>query len=140
MKNIRWTAVALLCACVAFVCVGCGPKGPKKVEISGMVTVDGEPVGKGSIRFKPADGQGPTDGGRIVDGKFTAEVTTGEKILVVDGSKVVGQFEADPVLNPGVMSDQLEMYPGMPFKQEKKITVEKKGQTFEIDYVTDEAN
>lgn len=139
MKNIRLTAVALLCACVAFAFVGCGQKGPKKVKISGVITVDGETVDKGSVRFKPADGEGPTDGAKIADGKFEAEVTTGEKILVVDGSKVVGQFEADPVLNPGVMSDQLEMYPGMPFKQEKKITVEKKGQTFEIDYVTDEA-
>lgn len=139
MKNIRLTAVALLCACVAFAFVGCGQKGPKKVKISGVITVDGETVDKGSVRFKPADGQGPTDGATIADGKFEAEVTTGEKILVVDGSKVVGQIEADPLLNPGVMSDQLEMYPGMPFKQEKKITVEKKGQTFEIDYVTDEA-
>lgn len=139
MKNIRLTAVALLCACVAFAFVGCGQKGPKKVSISGTITVDGEPVDKGSVRFKPADGQGPTDGAQIVDGKFEAEVTTGEKILVVDGSKVVGQFEPDPTLNPGVMADQLEMYPGMPFKQEKKITVEKKGQTFDIDYVTEEA-
>lgn len=139
MKNIRWTAIALLCACVACACVGCGQKGPKKVQIRGVVTVDGEPVDKGSVRFKPADGVGPTDGGRIIDGKFEAEVTTGEKILIVDGSKVVGQIEADPVLNPGQMSDELEMYPGMPFKQEKRITVEKKGQTFDIDYVTADA-
>ncbi|MBQ2789436.1 MAG: formylglycine-generating enzyme family protein [Thermoguttaceae bacterium] len=111
----------------------------KKVSISGVVTVDGEPVDKGSIRFKPADGQGPTDDAQIVDGKFEAEVSTGEKILVVDGVKVDGQYEPDPTFNPGLCADKLEMYPGMPFKQEKKISVKKKGQIFEIDYVTAEA-
>ncbi|MBQ9126330.1 MAG: hypothetical protein IJY15_01060, partial [Thermoguttaceae bacterium] len=74
----------------------------------------------------------------ITDGKFEAEVTTGEKILVVDGSKVVGQFEPDPTLNPGVMADKVESMDLSVFKQEKTITVEKKGQTFEIDYSTEE--
>ena len=84
MKNIRLTAVALLCACVAFAFVGCGQKGPKKVSISGTIMVDGEPVDKGSVRFKPADGQGPTDGATIVDGKFEAGKSVGWTLPVFE--------------------------------------------------------
>ncbi|MBR5244001.1 MAG: hypothetical protein IKW13_07190, partial [Thermoguttaceae bacterium] len=125
-----------LCVC-AFVLVGCGPKGPKKVAVSGTITVDGEPIDVGAVKFDSLDG-GMSDGCKIKDGKFECEMTTGEKkVVVTAASKVVGQFEPDPVLNPGVMADQVESMDLTVFKQEQKITVEKKGQTFEINYTTD---
>ncbi len=137
-KKILVSALAL-CVC-AFVCVGCGPKGPKKVKVSGTITVDGEAIDVGAVKFDAVDGVGMSDGCRIKDGKFECEMTTGEKkVTVTAASKVVGQFEADPVLNPGVMADKLESFDLTVFKQEKKITVEKKGQTFEIDYSTEDA-
>lgn len=134
-KKIFVSALAL-CVC-AFVLVGCGPKGPKKVAVSGTITVDGEPIDVGAVKFDSLDG-GMSDGCKIKDGKFECEMTTGEKkVVVTAASKVVGQFEPDPVLNPGVMADQVESMDLTVFKQEQKITVEKKGQTFEINYTTD---
>lgn len=134
-KKIFVSALAL-CVC-AFVLVGCGPKGPKKVAVSGTITVDGEPIDVGAVKFDSLDG-GMSDGCKIKDGKFECEMTTGEKkVTVTAASKVVGQFEPDPVLNPGVMADQVESFDLSVFKQEQKITVEKKGQTFEINYTTD---
>lgn len=135
-KKIFVSALAL-CVC-AFVLVGCGPKGPKKVAVSGTITVDGEPIDVGAVKFDAVDGQGMSDGCKIKDGKFECEMTTGEKkVTVTAASKVVGQFEPDPVLNPGVTADKLESLDLTIFKQEKTITVEKKGQTFEIDYSTE---
>lgn len=132
MNRKIFTAALVLCV-GAFFFVGCD-KGPKKVEITGTVTVDGEPVGKGTIQFDSTDGVGGSDGAAINDGKFTCQLTTGEKKVKVNGSKVVGQFEADPVLNPGKMSDQLEDYEGFPFHQEKTVVIEKKGQVVDLDY------
>ncbi len=134
-KKIFVSALAL-CVC-AFVFVGCD-KGPKKVAVSGTITVDGEPIDVGAVKFDAVDGVGMSDGCKIKDGKFECEMTTGEKkVTVTAASKVVGQFEADPVLNPGVMSDKVESMDLSVFAQEKTITVEKKGQTFEIDYSTE---
>lgn len=135
MKKTIIAAALTLCVC-ALILNGCGPKGPKRVEISGKVTVDGEPVGKGTIKFDPVDGQGSSDGGAINDGAFICEVTTGEKKVTVNGSKVVGKFEYDPMANPGKMADKVEDYPGLPFKEEKTVTVQKKGDTFDLDYST----
>jgi hypothetical protein len=89
------------------------------------------------VKFDSLDG-GMSDGCKIKDGKFECEMTTGEKkVTVTAASKVVGQFEPDPTLNPGVMADKVESMDLSVFAQEKTITVEKKGQTFDIDYSTE---
>ena len=132
MKNKFFLVLSILALC-SIVIVGCN-RGPKKVQITGTVKVADELVDTGSITFDPADGQGPSDGARITDGAFTAEVTPGEKIVKVNGSKVVGQFEADPLANPGVMSNKYEDFPPKVFKEEIKVTIEKKGQVVDIQY------
>lgn len=130
-KKIFVSALAL-CVC-AFVFVGCD-KGPKKVAVSGTITVDGETIDTGAVKFDATDGQGMSDGCAIKDGKFECEMTTGEKkVTVTAASKIVGQYAPDP-LYPDRMSDKTESMDLSVFKQEKTITVEKKGQTFDIDY------
>jgi hypothetical protein len=50
---------------------GCGSSGPERAEVSGIVTLDGQPVKEGSINFFPTDGnKGPEAGGEIKDGKY----------------------------------------------------------------------
>ena len=96
-----------------------------------------ETVDSGSITFDPADGQGPSDGARIENGKFEADVTTGEKLVKVNGTKIVGQFEADPLANPGVMSNKYEDFPAKVLQEEIRVTIEKKDQVVEIKYSGD---
>ncbi|MDD3470584.1 MAG: hypothetical protein PHE53_11500 [Thermoguttaceae bacterium] len=80
---------------------GCG-NGVNKVPISGTIKIGDEFPDAGVIQFDPADGAGPSDGAQIEPGgKFTAEVTAGEKIVRVRAAKWVGEFVPDPVLNPG---------------------------------------
>jgi len=130
MRNKVIIASLALCVC-AILITGC-PKSVKKVMISGTVTVAGEPVEVGAIMFKE-EGK-PSEGATIKDGKFECEVQTGTKKVVVEGARIVGQFEPDPLLRPGVMTDKTESYPEKTFLEEKTITVSKKGETFDIDY------
>jgi hypothetical protein len=135
MKSKLFAILAIL-SLVSVVAIGCD-KGPKKVPITGTVMVGDELVETGSITFDPADGQGPSDGARILNGQFEAEVTTGEKRVKAYGSKVVGQVEMDPVLNPGVMSNKYEDFPAKVFQEEVKVKIEKKNQVVEIKFSGD---
>jgi hypothetical protein len=74
-------------------------------SLEGMVTYNGEPVEKGSVSFRSADGTGPGFGAQIVDGKYTAhKVWLGKHIALVRGVKAklapqsteeaIRQFEA----------------------------------------------
>ncbi|MCF0234412.1 MAG: hypothetical protein HUK22_05465 [Thermoguttaceae bacterium] len=137
MQNKRILAVLALCICACVAVAGCD-KGPKRVQISGTISGAGEKVQTGMIQFIPVDGQGPTDGTAIKeDGSFTAEVTTGEKIVNAYGGKIVGEIEADPVMNPGKMSPKVEDFDANVFKEEVKINVTKKGETFNIEFSGD---
>lgn len=62
----QWLAVAVAVTCLT----GCGQDGPKRYEISGTVTFQGQPVPEGNISFEPVDGE--TGGGYafIRDGKY----------------------------------------------------------------------
>lgn len=55
--------------------IGCGkPSGLDKVVVSGQVTLDGQPISNGEIRFIPSAGTiGPVSGGPIKDGVYTAK-------------------------------------------------------------------
>ena len=67
---------SLLVASLALVCaVGCGASsGLDKVVVSGTVTLDGQPIPNGEIRFIPAPGTtGPVSGGPIKDGAYVAK-------------------------------------------------------------------
>lgn len=63
---------------------GCGgPAGPARTPVTGTVTLDGQPLKQGEIRFDPVDGKGPSDGAPIKDGAFTIQATAGEKKVVI---------------------------------------------------------
>src|SRR5262249_31875677 len=73
MRTRSFAGAAGLLAAVLFV-VGCG--GSKTGEVTGAGTIDGQtpPVGS-SITFIPTDGNGPSAGGTLQDGKYTAPVS-----------------------------------------------------------------
>ena len=69
---------------------GCGPES-KVAQISGNVSVDGQPVKKGSIAFVPSGGQGPSGGGEIIDGKYKTEAALGNCKVEIRVPKSVGK-------------------------------------------------
>jgi hypothetical protein len=81
----------ILLACIA----GCGRSGGL-AQISGAVSYDGQPVKKGTITFAPADGNGPTAAAAIADGRYTLKVSPGQKLVRIEGYKVLGQRHYSP--------------------------------------------
>ncbi len=63
----------------------------KHGTVTGTVSVDGQPLKSGNIRFDPADGRTHTADAMILDGKFSAKVPPGEKRVSISAQKVVGK-------------------------------------------------
>jgi hypothetical protein len=63
----------------------------KHGTVTGKVSLDGQPIKSGNIRFDPADGRTATADAMIADGKFSATVPPGEKRVSISAQKVVGK-------------------------------------------------
>ena len=77
----------LLTAFMIGILVGCGgapDDGPPRVDVSGVITLDGQPIAKAGIFFQPKDG-GPGVGCAIQDGLFSTDSGKG----AVAGPQVV---------------------------------------------------
>lgn len=74
----RWLGGWLACAAAAAL-MGCGPGGARRdaLPISGLVTLDGQPLKSGYIVFEPKDGQPTQSGGMISDGVFNVPAEHG---------------------------------------------------------------
>ena len=89
-NNVVLISFVFLAILVVGNTAGCRAKKLITVTVTGKVTVDGEPIEKGSIMFMAEDGQTATGGGAILNGTYTAEVPPGKKRVLVSGGKVVG--------------------------------------------------
>jgi hypothetical protein len=78
-------ALALIPAC---------SDGPPRGTVLGKVTLDGQPVESGAIRFAAVDGLSPTAGAQIKDGAFQAEVPIGDVRIEITAPKKVGTKKA----------------------------------------------
>jgi hypothetical protein len=81
-------SVWIFCAVVAV--AGCSSQESLPV-VEGAVTLDGQPLESGLIRFVPVDGLTPTADATITGGKYSAQVPAGEKQVSISAPKVVGQ-------------------------------------------------
>jgi hypothetical protein len=86
----RWASVPWLAIVVIIVAAGCSKGDPNLSEVSGTVTVDGQPAKEGDITFIPADGKGRTAGSPITAGKYTAKVGVGTMKVEIRVPKTVG--------------------------------------------------
>jgi len=84
------------------VLAGCGqPSGPELYDVSGAVTLDGQPVKNGEVVFRAEDGQGQTAAGKIVDGRYELKAGPGAKRVEISSmQKVPGAVGA-----PGTPGD-----------------------------------
>lgn len=85
--------LSLLLGCVA----GCGDGGPKLYPVSGRVTIDGEPLTYGYIRFVPTEGR-PSDAQLASDGTFTLRYQGGREGALAGSHRV--EVAANEVLGP----------------------------------------
>ncbi len=72
--------------------MGCGaPAGPKKFQVTGKVTLDGQPIQKGYIIFQPVKAGDPPEGAEILDGKYVVRTMPGDKKVEIKASKSTGE-------------------------------------------------
>jgi hypothetical protein len=120
-------AMLLGLACLA----GCGSG---RGNVTGEVTLDGQPLKEGIIRFVPTDGHTPTADAPVSDGHFSANVPVGEKRVELSAPKVVGKLPRMMPESPQV-DDVRELLPQRyNVKSDLKMTVESGTQekTFEL--------
>jgi hypothetical protein len=65
-------------------------------NLTGAVTVDGQPLKRGQITFTPADGKTSGVSAPVTDGRYSAVVPPGEVTVRVNGDKVVGKHQMYP--------------------------------------------
>lgn len=80
----------LLCWALIGISAGCSAD-TKNGTVTGNVTLDGQPLKAGTIRFDAADGGTAAADASITDGKFTATMPPGEKRVSITSPKVVGK-------------------------------------------------
>lgn len=86
---------------IAALLSGCGgDDGPVKYEVTGLVTVNGEPLDEGEIRFLPEDGHGTVGATRIENGEFTLMSEAGNKRVEIRSAKA-GEGAAEQFKFPG---------------------------------------
>jgi hypothetical protein len=87
MIHCRCIGYCLLCCCI--LTAACNKKSNRST-VSGSVTLDGQPLKSGVIRFVPVDGATATADSMVTDGKFSASVPPGEKKVSISAPKVTG--------------------------------------------------
>jgi hypothetical protein len=87
--NRRATAYFATVTILVTLVLGCR-QDSSQATIGGNVTLDGQPIKQGVIRFVPADGGSATADAPIRDGVYTAAAPVGEKRVEITAPKVVG--------------------------------------------------
>jgi hypothetical protein len=91
----------LLLFCL-IVLAGCDNR-PTRVPVSGIVTVDGQPLSRGNIKFVPKDGR-PSAGSIGPDGRFTLTCYDGN-----DGA-LLGTHRVQVAANRIISDSQIEWF------------------------------
>lgn len=64
--------VSMVVLCVlGLTCLGCGPGGPELADVSGKVTMDGEPLDNALVTFTPVEGGRASSGKTDENGHYT---------------------------------------------------------------------
>jgi hypothetical protein len=100
-----------LFAALIVIVAGCSSEDVTKGTVTGEVTLDGQPLKTGLIRFVPADGKTPTADATITDGKFSAVVPLGEKKVEINAPKVVGKLKMYDTPDSPVVEQTKDMIP-----------------------------
>lgn len=98
---LRMTCIAALAFCVA----ACGRSKP---VMEGRITLDGEPIAKGSILLVPADGKGQTAGTGIVDGLYRMEACEGAMKVIINSPRKSDKQQFVPL--PDDTSNMAHLY------------------------------
>ncbi|MDR3198871.1 MAG: hypothetical protein LBU34_13475 [Planctomycetaceae bacterium] len=98
--------------CLAVCCFGCSSgDGLKRAAVEGTVTLDNKPLEKGFVSWFPLNGEGPTVGADIQNGKYKIikknGPVVGEYRVEIKGQPIPTGKKKPSAMNPAVMEDVL---------------------------------
>jgi hypothetical protein len=135
MNQPNWLSlIILMLGSVLTGVVGCSGPTPAGT-VNGTVTLDGQPLKEGVVRFVPVDGKSPTASAIVTDGKFTASVPLGEMRVEFSAPRIIGRHVVYDTPDSPVVDEVAELIPSrFNTKSELKITVQKgdQGETFPL--------
>ena len=108
---------------------GCSDHAGGRLAVQGTVRLDGQPLGRGSISFRPAAGTtGPTAGAKIVDGRFSIppgkSLFAGKYRVEITATRKTGKQVKDPTF--GAMVDQVAQYLPGKYNRSSELAAEVK--------------
>jgi hypothetical protein len=103
IHEIVMPPLQLLLIVFLFALIGCGDGRPDRLRVSGTVTIDGEPVTRGNIKFVPEKGR-PSFGDIGSDGRFTLTCYDGN-----DGA-LPGKHRVQVDANRGISDREMEIF------------------------------
>lgn len=74
--------------------IGCGQSGPKLVPVSGVVTLDGQPLSDAGILFQPIGGGPPASGTTDASGRFTLRTQNRPGAVLGEHRVSITKFES----------------------------------------------
>ncbi len=123
MGKIDQSIALFLCLVTSTALSGCSDDA-QRGTVTGRVTLDGQPLKTGIIRFVPADGRSATADGPITDGNYAVTVPPGEKRVVITAPKVVGKKKMYETPESPVVAIVEELLPARyNVQSELKLTV-----------------
>ena len=129
MKTRGAAAKGCLLGVVCAAVLSCGGCGDGKVVVRGTVSYEGKPIDEGMISLEPADGQGPTTGGAIKDGKYeltgNAAAQPGKKVVRIVGLRKTGKMvEAGPPAPKGTLIEEMIQCVPVQFNDQSTLRVQ----------------
>jgi len=110
---------------IVYILPGCTPSNRHAVQ--GTVTLDDQPIEKGTITFRPLAGtEGPTSGSEIVDGNYSISaeqgIFAGEFRVEITADRDTGRTWTDP--DRGTVFPVYEQYLPARYNQQSELTAE----------------
>jgi hypothetical protein len=102
----RW--IPLVVVAVATI-GGCGES--KLTSVGGTVTLDGQPLNEGSMRFVPSDGNAPTEAAMIKAGKFSTQLQRTSYKVEIHATKFIDTGVKLDEKGPGGGPTAVELLP-----------------------------
>lgn len=134
----RGVAVALLAAVAAGVGGGCRP--PRTMAtVTGVVSVDGQPLDNGSIAFYPVPHEGrraARSAGSTIDkqGRYRADILPGRFRVEISSSRIVGQRKAYPEVPDSPVEDVLAERVPAEYNTESRLVADIALETKTVDF------
>lgn len=128
---VSMRATVALCLTMMVPGIGCNRQDTSRGEITGEVTLDGQPLEQGSLLFTPTDGaRGVVTGGPINNGKYALSAKDGPSIgwnrVEIRAVRKTGKMAQKPMAPAGEMVEEYAEAIAARFNSASTLNVEVK--------------